>query len=192
MKNILLLLLVVAVSFSFSCSSSNKNSSNKNGNSNTNTNTNTNSDDPGWTTLDYHYRTGTVSPEYYYHYRILVNSDKTGQFLFYPSYADTGFSNESFTITDSQVEGLTEAVKNSKVLDGNIPEAKDHPIGGSTESLTILIVNPDPNLDQSPMKIDVPSFPEAEFKEGLSKLYGAINGVLPAGMLDEAKSKNGK
>ena len=132
MKNILLLLLAVAVSFSFSCSSGNKSSSNKNGNS----------DDPSWSTLEYHYRTGSVSPEYYYHYKVLVNNDKTAQFIFYYSYADTGFTHESFTITDSQLKTLNDAVSNSKVLDGDIPSVEDHPIGGSTQSLAVIIVNP--------------------------------------------------
>ncbi|MCB0720824.1 MAG: hypothetical protein KDC42_00865 [Ignavibacteriae bacterium] len=187
MKKILLLLLAVAVSFSFSCSSSNKSSSNKNVKVENKT-----SQDTTWSTIDYHYRTGTVSPEYYYHYRVLINYDKTAQFIFYPSYADTGFSQEQFTISDSQLKSLTDAIVNSNVLEGNIKEETDHPIGGPTESMTITIVNPDPNLDQSPVRIEVPAFPTMEYKEGLVKVYSVIYSLLPAGMLDEAKSKNGK
>lgn len=179
MKNILLLFFVIAVSLSFSCSSSNKSSSNKNGNT----------DKPEWTTLDYHYRTGSVAPEYYYHYRVLVNNDKSAQLIFYYSYGDTGFTNDSFTITDSQLEELNIAVINSKVLDADIQSEKDHPIGGSSESLTVLIVNPNPDLDQSPKKIDVPPFPDKKYEAGLDKLYRVINGLVPAGMMETAKSK---
>lgn len=183
MKNILLLLLAVAVSFSFSCSSGNKSSSNKNGS--------TNVDDAGWSTLDYHYRTGTVGPEYYYHYKVLVNSDKTAQFIFYYSYADTGFTQESFTITDSQLKTLSEAVNQSKVLDGDIPAMpeNEHPIGGSTETLAVIVVNPNPDLDQSPKRIEVPAFPQEKYRAGLEKLYSTINGLIPAGMLETARNK---
>lgn len=181
MKNILLLLLVVAVSFSFSCSSGNKSSSNKNGN--------TNSGSPSWSTLEYHYATGSVAPEYYYHYKVLVNNDKTAQFIFYYSYGDTGYTQESFTITDTQFSTLNDAVNSSKVLDGDIPSVEDHPIGGSTETLAVVIVNPDPNLDQAPKRITVPAFPEAKYKAGLEKLYSVINSLIPAGMLDAAKAK---
>src|SRR5690606_13090201 len=185
MKTILLILLTVTVIFSFGCSSNNKSSSDKNGNTNTNGN---HSNEESWATLDYHFRTGTVAPEYYYHYRIIINKDKSAQFIFYPSYADTGYSQQSYTITDSQLSSLNSAVTGSKVLTDNISQESDHPIGGSNQSLTVTL-SQGADLDQMPKTISVPSYPEAKYEAGLENLYKVIEGTLPAGMLEAEKEK---
>ena len=187
MKNLILVILTLMVVISTGCSSNNKSSSHKNGN----TNNNTTVEQDSWATLDFHYRTGSVAPEYYYHYQIIINKDRSAQFIFYPSYGDTGFNTQSYTITDSQLSSINDAVTDSKVLAGDIPEASEHPIGGSTQTITITM-DQGANLDQMPKTITVPAFPEAQYTAGLEKLYTVIKSTLPAGMLDaEIKKKEG-
>lgn len=181
-KLILLTLAIVTISF-MGCSSNNKSSSNKNGNNGSVV------EQDSWATLDFHYRTGSVSPEYYYHYRIIINKDRSAQFIFYPSYADTGFNVQSYTISESQLNSVNDALTDSKVLAGDIPEAKEHPIGGSTQTISITM-DQGANLDQMPKTITVPAFPEAQYEAGLEKLYTVIKSTLPSGVLDaEIKKK---
>ncbi len=186
MKNLLLLLITVAVSFSFSCSTSNKSSNTNSGNLN-----GSNGDKPLWSTIEYHYYTGPVSPEYQYRYKVIVNEDKNCQFIYYYSASvDTNYYQNSFTITDSQLAELNKAVKNSKVLDENVSEESNPPIGGTQQYAYIIVVDPNPDLDQSPRRIEIPVFPEAKYKENIEKLYSTIQGLIPPSIMEEAKSKN--
>lgn len=181
--NKILLILIVAVSMITLACSSNKTPGN-----NGNVSSETKSGDISWSTIDYHYRTGSVSPEYYYHYRIIANQDGSCQFIFYPSYEDTGFSQEQFKITDAQISQINDAVINSKVLTDNITQESDHPIGGSSESMSITM-DQGANLDQMPKTISVPSFPEKKYAAGLEKLYSVLRNILPAGILQGAIDK---
>jgi hypothetical protein len=190
MKTIFLFLVIVMIPFSYSCSQnelSDKTSSNGNG---------SHDDRSGWSTVEYYYRTGPLPPPYYYEYTILINSDGTGNLKYKFDYSSENQPSLDYNLSfnSEKMTELNEALTDSRVLDIDIAAVPDslHPIGGSLQKVKLIIVNPDPNLDQPPVVIDVPYFPTEEFKEGLDNLYEVINNLIPDKIWNEVKAKKDK
>ena len=147
-----------------------------------------------WSALDYSFRSGTMPPPYFYSYNILINSDDTSGFLKYAfdySQEDNPPLEYKLTFSEEQMGKLNEAIKESKVLCEEIESVPDslQLIGGSVQNVKIIIVNPNPNLDQPPRIIETPYFPTEEYKEGLDNLYETINKLVPENIWEEIKTK---
>ena len=177
MNKLIFLMFVVFVLSAYSCSSSENSSSNGSGEMG----------EYDWTNLQYFYSEGSVPPQYYYNYSVMIDNDGKSQFWFYAAAGDTPIYKNDFTITSDQISLLSKKLVESKIFDGDIPAMQNPPIGGHSEYLKLVTVNPDPNLDQSPILRQTPPFPTEEYKEGLESLYGVINGFIPSEYMSEAK-----
>jgi hypothetical protein len=138
-----------------------------------------------WTMLQYDFTAGPISPEYYYEYNITIETNGKGTFI-YKAGSET--YNYSFTVTNSQLLKLTEAIDKSKILDENIKEGEKL-IGGPTKKLKVLYVNPDPNFDQPPKVYETPYFIAKEYSENVNKLYELIVNTVPQDLFKDAQKK---
>jgi hypothetical protein len=141
-----------------------------------------------WSTITYNFFSGPLPPQYQNKYSVVINEDKNGYF----SYSIGIDSNENstskiFTVTDDNIAMITQLVNESGLLEGKIislPEHK-HPIGGSLRSISVVLKQTDPNLDQPPPVYIAPYFPVEEYKEKLEKLYDYIYMLVPQEFRDE-------
>jgi len=142
-----------------------------------------------WEILDYSFRSGPVSPEYQYGYRIIINYDRSC-FMQY-SIRGSGNLEYTFSITEEQMEMLNGKLNGSRIFDDDIPSLtmEEIPDGGSTETVSITVPNPDPDLDQPPRVYSSPVYPKEPYKTNLDKLYSYINELVPENIKAEAESK---
>ncbi len=179
------LLFVILFSISFSCSDK---KITENGNSG-----NDKEKQTDWSTIEYFYREGSVPPPYYYEYKIVINSDGSGNLNYQFDYSRENQPPLQYTLTfgNDQMKNLNEALAESKVLETEIKALPDslHPIGGYVQRINVIIVDPNPGLDQPPRVIETPYFPEEEFVAGLNNLYGVINKMVPEKIWNEISSK---
>lgn len=177
MNKLILLLFAVLTLSAYSCTNSENSSSDGYGEMGK----------YAWTNLEYFYSEGSIPPQYFYRYTVRINDDGKSEFWFYPTAGDDPVYKYDFTITSDQINLLSKKLIESKIFDGQIPAMKQPPIGGAPESLKLVTVNPNPNLDQSPIFREIPAFPEAKYSEGVKSLYGTINGFIPPGDMKDAK-----
>ena len=180
-----LLLFAILFTISFSCSNKKLTESIKNDNGNEQYN--------DWSTIQYFYREGSVPPPYYHEYSIVINSDGSGNLNYQFDYSSENQPPLQYTLTfsDEQMKNLNEALSESKVLETEIKALPDslHPIGGHVQRINVMIVDPNPGLDQPPKVIETPYFPKEEFAAGLNKLYGVINKMVQENIWNEISSK---
>jgi hypothetical protein len=143
-----------------------------------------------WTTLIYHYQTGSIPPPHYFQYDLNINYEGTSTLVYYPGYnADTTWV-YNFKIKEEDIKILNDSIVSSKVLSEPIlsmPEHK-HPIGGSMQNLTIILPQ-DPGLDQKPPSLVLPFFPQPEYKDALDNLYSTIKSLIPQSIWDEINQR---
>jgi hypothetical protein len=143
-----------------------------------------------WTDLMFHYQTGTVPPPYFYQYNININSGGSAVLVYFPGYSiDTSWAYK-FDVSEIDIKRLDDSIASSKILTEPIlsmPEHK-HPIGGSIESLTVVLWE-DPALDQRPPTLVVPDFPQPQFKEAIDNLYSTIKSLAPQTIWDEISKR---
>ncbi len=148
-----------------------------------------------WTDIQYHFQTGSVAPPYYYEYDIYINVSGTGSLAYH-----TGYGNDStrkdymydLVLTGSNIKSLNKEIKRSKILTDTFEEMEQHPIGGSTQNVFVVLPQ-DPRLDRKPPRIQTPNFPASDTqKQALEKLYNKIKSFVPQSVWDDIESKKNK
>lgn len=134
-----------------------------------------------WSVVNLVYESGPLPPQYQYSYSVIINSDKTCEYLFSYPMGDEKKLQYKFSITREQMKGLNSAIEKSGIIGIKIPELPEDkvPIGGSLTRVIITVVNPDPGLDQPPKVYVSPYFPTEDYKENLDALYKYINNLVP-------------
>jgi hypothetical protein len=168
MKNFIFLIMIFAVGFS--CG-------------------NTQEINRNWEILDYSFSSGPVSPEYQYGYRIIINYDRSCFIQYFIPGSDN--FEYTFSIINEQMEMLNIKLNECRIFDDDIPSLalEEIPDGGSNETVSITVPNPDPNLDQPPRVFSSPVYPQEPYKTNLDKLYSYINELVPENIKAEAESK---
>lgn len=169
MKYLLFFLLIIIAGFN--CSSSKQSSD--------------------WSVVNLIYESGPIAPQYQYSYSVIINSDKTGEYLYAFPMGDEKKFRYNFSISNEQMKGLNSAIEKSKVMGVDIPKLPDEkvPIGGSLTRVLITVVNPDPNLDQPPKVYESPYFPAEGYKENLESLYNFIENLVPKEIVKKASDE---
>lgn len=144
-----------------------------------------------WSLLEYHFHVGALPPPYYYEYKIIISSAGEGHLIYQIGYPDTGSNvlKYSFTIKKKYLKSLKKELRSSKILNTEISPSPDIPEGGSSASLKITIANPDPNLDQPPRIVNIPSYPDRKYENILKKIYDKIKKCVPQDIWNEAEQK---
>lgn len=145
-----------------------------------------------WDVLTYEYESGPLPPKYQYSYKIIINSNGSGEYIFTFPMEGTKTLEYKFNITKEQMKGLNEAIAKSKILEIQIPKLPEDktPIGGDLEKVKIIVPNPNPNLDQPPKVYESPYFPEEKYKSDLDNLYTFIKSLVPENFKKEAQQKH--
>lgn len=138
-----------------------------------------------WSTLDYSYSKGPVSPEYQYNYRIIVNEDRSG-ILVYTNSSST--KDYNFTVGKKTFKKINKQLKNCSVFSVNPDEMKSDKnlIGGSNRKLTITMWQA-PNIDAKPTTIEIPSQLNDNYSECMNKLYDLIENCVPNSIWEKAR-----
>ena len=141
-----------------------------------------------WSAITYNFFSGPLPPQYQNKYSVVINEDNYCYFSYSIGFdSDANSTSKIFTVSDDNIAMLTQLVNESGLLEGKIislPEHK-HPIGGSLRSVSVVLKQTDPNLDQPPPVYVAPYFPVEEYKEKLEKLYEYIYMLVPQDYRDE-------
>lgn len=152
----------------------------------------TSQDSVKWSSVSYMYESGPLPPKYQYNYTITLNTNLDGGMVaFFGGDPANPSLTYDFKISKDSIKILTEAIKNSKILEeeiGQLPENM-HPIGGSLEKVRVVLVNENPNLDQPPRAKESPYFPVEKYKKGLQNLYETIKVFVPKKVWDDFEAK---
>jgi hypothetical protein len=144
-----------------------------------------------WSVVNLMYESGPVPPQYQYSYSVIINSDKTGEYLYSFPMGDEKKFQYKFSISSEQLKGLNSAIVKSKVMEVDIPKLPEEkvPIGGSLTRVLITVVNPDPGLDQPPRVYESPYFPTEEYKDNLETMYNYIGNLVPKDIVKKASDE---
>lgn len=138
-----------------------------------------------WSTLDYSYSKGPVSPEYQYNYRIIINEDRSG-ILVYTNSSST--KDYNFTVGKKTLKKIKKQLKNCGVFSVNPDDMKSDKnlIGGSNRNLTITMWQP-PNVDAKPTTIIIPAQLNDNYSECMNKLYDMVENSVPNSIWEKAR-----
>jgi hypothetical protein len=144
---------------------------------------------PRWSTVEYYHSSGPVSPEYQYHYTILIEENGNSKL----SYTNAKGTDEwSFQVPCNKtgIKKLNKALKKSKIFDVGMDDMKNENtlIGGKEDRLTVILWQ-DPSLDQPPTRIEVPANVKDQYAERIQKLYTTIISLVPASVKEQAGIK---
>lgn len=92
--------------------------------------------------VNIYWDTGTVSPEYYYYYKITVGPGLHGIFEYQPGYGEPPAPDiwkESFEVSDVQMKHLYKLINENGLANNRYRSTGEIPEGGSFSSLTINI-----------------------------------------------------
>jgi hypothetical protein len=130
-----------------------------------------------WTTIDYNYSSGPVSPEYQYNYQIVINSNGTGNIIYTKG---TEKTDNSFRISRNGLNRLNAAIRNSQVItvDPNDMKSNENLMGGKSRTLKVTMSQP-VNTDQPPRVINIPSQLNSTYSAGVLDLYYVIEMLVP-------------
>ena len=145
-----------------------------------------------WSVVQLNYESGPIAPEYQYSYSVIINWNKTCEYLFtFPMGGEKKLQYQ-FTVNKEQFKGLQEAIEKSKLIGKDIPKLKDEeiPIGGSLTNAKVVVVDPDPNSDKPPKVYESPYFPAKEYRENLEALYKYINELVPKNIIEKAETEH--
>lgn len=151
----------------------------------------TSQNDAQWSSLSYIYETGPLPPKYQYTYTITLNTKCEGGIVAYVGLDNSNTFNYEFKFSKDSLAILNNAIKDSKILVEEIeklPEEKQ-PIGGHLEKVRVVLVNPNPNLDQPPRVKESPYFPSEKYRAGLQKLYEVIASFVPQKVWEDFEAK---
>ncbi|MBN1633674.1 MAG: hypothetical protein JW917_05875 [Ignavibacteria bacterium] len=144
-----------------------------------------------WSVVNLVHESGPLPPQYQYSYSVIINSDKTGEYLYSYPMGDEKKLQYKFSITGEQMKELFPAIKKSRIMEINIPKLPDEkvPVGGSLTKVKITVVNPNPGLDQPPKVYESPYFPTEEYKGNLEALYKYIVNLVPKEFIKKASEE---
>lgn len=138
-----------------------------------------------WSTLEYSYSKGPVSPEYQYNYKIIINENGEGTLIYTNSSSTKDYA---FTAGKKALKKINKDLKKCKVFSVNIEEMKSdkHLIGGSNRELRITMWQA-PNIDAKPQVIIVPSQLNENYSVCMNRLYDRIENVVPQELWEKAR-----
>jgi len=124
--------------------------------------------------LIYEWHAGTMPPPHHFEYTIRVISDGRGAINYFPSYDNTSVWTESLAVSKDTLEKVYRLMAKTGVTTKAWPEAKRHPIGGSTQWLNVVA---------NRKTVMIPAFPEKP--GGLQEVYDAIKRLVPQTVWDK-------
>jgi len=138
-----------------------------------------------WSTLEYSYSKGPVSPEYQYNYKIIINENGEG-ILIYTNSSST--KDYAFTAGKKTLKKINKDLKKCNVFTVNTEEMKSdkHLIGGSNRELRITMWQA-PNIDAKPQVIIVPSQLNEKYSACMNRLYDRIENAVPQETWEKAR-----
>lgn len=140
-----------------------------------------------WSTLEYSYTKGPVSPEYQFSYKIIINENGEGILIYTNSSSSKDYS---FSISSKKLKKINKSLKSCKVFTVNTDEMKstDNLIGGPQRSLLITMWQA-PNLDSRPQIIEIPSQLNDSYFNCIHGLYDKIENTVPDDIWEKAKQQ---
>jgi len=124
--------------------------------------------------LIYEWHAGTMPPPHHFEYTIRVISDGRGAINYFPSYDSTPVWTESLAVSKEAMEKVYRLMVKTGVTTKAWPEAKRHPIGGSTQWLNVVA---------NKKTIMIPAFPKDP--GGLQEVYDAVKALVPQPVWDK-------
>jgi hypothetical protein len=124
--------------------------------------------------LIYEWHAGTMPPPHHFEYTIRVIADGRGAINYFPSYDNTSVWTESLAVSKDTLEKVYRLMVKTGVTIKAWPEAKRHPIGGSTQWLNVVA---------NKKTVMIPAFPEKP--GGLQEVYDAIKSLVPQPVWDK-------
>jgi len=143
-----------------------------------------------WSLITYSYSSGPLPPPYHYSYQFNINNDGKSNLNFVLGYDNTTVLDYNFDVSKEDLKKLEEQIIHSQILTGikALPENR-HPIGGPLSQVRLVIVNPNPDLDQPPKVFETPYFPEKAFESCVNELYEFIDTLIPKSVNDDITAK---
>lgn len=143
------------------------------------------SQDTDWATLDYHYSSGPVSPEYQYRFNVIIKKDGAGTVF---SEKSGKMEEYTFSVGKKSMKKLNKFLKKSKVFTVNPDSLKSETnrIGGS-EKYIVVTMRQSPYLDQIPKIITVPNQIKSDYEKGFGNLYSYIENLVPDSLYQKIK-----
>ncbi|MCY7362667.1 MAG: hypothetical protein LH629_11480 [Ignavibacteria bacterium] len=138
-----------------------------------------------WSTIEYHYSKGPVSPEYQYSYDIIITKECAGNLI----YSKGGNREEyPFSISKKGMKKLKKSLKNSQVfiVDQNSMNSDNNKIGGPEKNIVITMWQ-SPDLDQKPTTKSISNNVKEEYINGIDNLYLTIENLVPKSIRDKIK-----
>ncbi|MBV6477333.1 MAG: hypothetical protein HGGPFJEG_00071 [Ignavibacteria bacterium] len=138
-----------------------------------------------WSTLDYSYSKGPVSPEYQFNYRIIITEDRNG-ILVYTNSSST--KDYNFKVGKSTFKKIKKQLTACDVFSVNPDEMKSDKnlIGGPISELTVTMWQP-PDVDAKPTMIVIPSQLNEKYSESFNKLYDLLENSVPNSIWEKAR-----
>ncbi len=124
--------------------------------------------------LIYEWHAGTMPPPHHFEFTIRVTADGRGAVNYFPSYDNTSVWTESLAVSKQDLEKVYRLMVKTGVVTKAWPEAKRHPIGGSTQWLNVVA---------NRKTIMIPAFPKDP--GGLQEVYDAIHALVPQTVWDK-------
>lgn len=146
-----------------------------------------------WTIIDYNYSSGPVSPEYFYTMKIVITNDGYGSITYSTSGRTALDTKEAtFRVSIRNMKRLNAAINKSRIMRVTPDEMKYDGtplIGGQQRSVTLMVQNVNPNLDQPPRQITTPQQVKDQYFKNLHSLYDLIESLIPSRVLKEVKER---
>ena len=138
-----------------------------------------------WATIDYHYSSGPVSPEYQYNFNVIINKDGAGTVF---SEKNGKREEYTFSVGKKSMKKLNKSLRNSNVFSLNQDSLKSETnrIGGSEKNIVITMWQ-SPDLDQKPRTITVPNQVKSEYEKCFGNLYSTIENLVPDSIYEKIK-----
>jgi len=122
----------------------------------------------------YEWHAGTMPPPHHFEYTIRVIADGRGAINYFPDCDNTSVWTESLAVSKEALEKVCQLMVKTGVTTKAWPEAKRHPIGGSTQWLNVVA---------NRKTIMIPAFPRDP--GNIQKVYDAIKALVPQPVWDK-------
>ncbi len=124
--------------------------------------------------LIYEWHAATVPPPHHFEYTIRVIADGRGAINYFPDYDNTSVWTESLAVSKQALEGVYRLMTKTGVTTKAWPEAKRHPIGGSTQWLNVVA---------NRKTVMIPAFPKDP--GNIQEVYDAVKALVPQPVWDK-------
>ena len=136
-------------------------------------------------TVKLYWDTGTLSPEYYYYYRITIGPGLIGRFEYQPGYGEPPAPDiwkADFEVNQNQIDNLYQLIIENNLLKGQWEKADEIAEGGSFSSITITADG---------REYDIPGEPELK-REDIKKteeVSDYLRKMVPSYIWEEMESR---